>query len=883
MLRPIGLLALVSATISAQVPPGATPPGAAPSAAAQGAPQQRPGPRPFAEVTKGAELKPGFFDTYEKDDKVWIAVPRERLGKDFLMEMKLAQGIGANGLFGGTMLNLFEANLMTLERRGDQIFLLQKPSRFTGGRDEAVVRAVDLTFGSSVIDGARIESVRPDSALLIDVTNWFVSDLSGIGQQVRFAVATPGPGQPPPVPFDRQRSYVESVKSFPRNTNIRARLTFRPTTPVNLPSVADGRFLSLSVHYTLAALPDVPMTPRVGDDRVGNFLTAHKDFSQDDSTFFVRLVNRWRLERGEQVGDKWRPKQPITYYIDRTVPERYRASMKAGVEAWNAAFEAAGWVGAIRALDLPADADPEDIRYATLRWNTSDQPGYGAIGPSTVDPRTGEVLDADILFEASMFANYKNNWRRLASSVTAEDAFDQALGVGAFEVRSDDQSHGQELAGFIDAFESQGAMLRASLIARGDLKPGDPVPEAFVAQSMKWAVMHEVGHTLGLQHNFRSSASTPNAQLQDRAFADQSGLYSSVMEYPAVNVAAPGKPNGYFYTPGVGSYDRWAISYAYTNDPADAQRIARQAAERGHLYGTNAEAAGPGALDPSINTFDLGDDPLAWGKERSELVRNIINDLPKHVLTDNSSPYEVTDAYGALMGEYARALAPAVKYIGGAYINRDHVGDPNARAPFAAIPKAKQREALDLLVDRVFAKNALAVPPAVLQQMGSNRWFHFGSNTTFNGRLDFPYHEQALGFQTAVLAQLVQPFRLAMIRDGETRYGAANMVTIPELFTTLTRAVWGEVWTPGTVSNADAIRRDLQRAYLDQMTALVVKPPPRTPADARAVARRTLKDLGRRLAAASGSGTLNAYMAAHVDESRARIQKALDAGLEAER
>jgi hypothetical protein len=253
------------------------------------------------------------------------------------------------------------------------------------------------------------------------------------------------------------------------------------------------------------------------------------------------------------------------------------------------------------------------------------------------------------------------------------------------------------------------------------------------------------------------------------------------------------------------------------------------------------------------------------------------------VLTDNSSPYEVTAAYTSLVQEYARAVAPAVKYIGGAYINRDHAGDPNARAPFAAIPKAKQREALDFLVDRVFARNALAVPPAVLQQMGSNRWFHFGSTTTFNGRIDFPYHEQTLGFQTAVLGQLVQPFRLAMIRDGELRYGSTNMVTIPELFSTVTRAVWSEVWTAGSTTNTDAVRRDLQRAYLDQMTALVVRPAPRTPADARAVARQTLKDLNRRLTAASQSAGLSTYMSAHIDESRARIQKALDASLEAER
>jgi hypothetical protein len=880
MLRPISLLLFVSGALSAQVPPSAQPPATA-TGAPQGAPAQRPGPRPFAEVTRGAEHRPGFFDTYEKDDKVWIAVPRDRFGQDFLMEMKLAQGIGANGLFGGTMLNLFEANIMTLERRGDQVFLLQKPHRFTGGKDAAVTRAVALTFSPSVVETTRIESFRQDSAALIDVTNWFVSDLSGISQRVRFALAT-APGQPPPVPFDRQRSYVESVKSFPRNTNVRARLTFRPTNPANLASVPDGRFVSIAVHYTLAALPDVPMATRVGDDRVGSILNVHKDFSQDDTTFFVRMVNRWRLERGEQVGDKWRPKQPITYYIDHTVPERYRAAMKAGVEAWNPAFEAAGWVNAIRALDLPADADADDIRYATLRWNTSDEPGYGAIGPSTVDPRTGEILDADMLYEGSMFANYKNNWRRLASPVTAGDAFEQTLGVGAFEVTAE-QNNRQELAGFIQAFEAQGTTLRAALIARGELGPGDPVPDNFVMQAVKWVTMHEVGHTLGLQHNFRSSASTPNAQLHDRGFADQGGLYSSVMEYPAVNVAAIGQPNGYFYTPGVGSYDRWAISYAYTNDAADAVRIARQGAEKGHLYGTNAESGGAGALDPTINTFDLGEDPLAWGRERSALVRSIVNDLPRHVLTDNASPYEVTSAYGALMQEYARAVAPAVKYIGGAYINRDHSGDPNARPPFAAIPKAKQREALDLIVERVFARNALSVPPTVLQQMGSNRWFHFGSTTTFNGRLDFPYHEQTLGFQTAVMAQLVQPLRLSMIRDGETRYGAANMVTIPELFSALTRAVWSEVWTAPTVANADAVRRDLQRAYLDQMTALVVRPAPRTPADARAVARRTLRDLDRRLATASASATLSPYMTAHLEESRARIQKALTAGLEAER
>jgi hypothetical protein len=187
------------------------------------------------------------------------------------------------------------------------------------------------------------------------------------------------------------------------------------------------------------------MAARHGDDRVGNFLTVHKDFAQEDSVAFVRMVNRWRLEPGDRVGDKWRPKQPITYYIDPTVPDEYRQPFKDGVEAWNAAFEAAGWSGAVRALDLPADADAEDIRYATLRWNVSDQPGYGAIGPSTVDPRTGEVLDADILFESNMFLGFRNSWRNLAGPSGAAEAVEQALGVGIYEPKENERL---ELLGF---------------------------------------------------------------------------------------------------------------------------------------------------------------------------------------------------------------------------------------------------------------------------------------------------------------------------------------------------------------------------------------------------------------------------------------------------
>lgn len=872
MRRRLLLLAAFPAVLAAQQPGGQPPAGGTPPARAA-TPY-----KPFADLTKDAVARTGFFDSYQKEDKLYFAIPKDRLGKDFLMEMKIAQGIGTNGLFGGTMLSIFEANVVSIERHGEQLFLVQKPHRFTAKNNPAAAKAVDLTFGNSVLDVAKIESFREDSAIVVDATNWFVSDLSGIGQAVRFAVSTT-PGRPGVAAFDRTRSYLESVKAFPLNVNIRAKLTFRPQEPVGFVSVPDGRYLPLSIHYTLAALPAEPMTPRYGDDRVGNFWTVHKDFSQEDSTTFVRLVNRWRLEPGDRVGDKFRPKNPITYYIDPNVPTAYRAGFKAGVEAWNAAFEAAGFVGAVRALDLPADADAEDIRYATLRWNVSDQPGYGAIGPSTVDPRTGEVLDADILFESTMFGGFRNAWRNMVGPSTAAEALEQALGVGIYEPKE-----GQlELTGFSNAFTEQGGLLKASLVANGVMGIKDPVPAMYVDQAVKWVVMHEVGHTLGLQHNFRSSASTPLAKLQDPAWAAENGIYSSVMEYPSINLAPRGKQTGPYYTPGVGSYDRWAISFGYTPDDARARTLARDVANPRYLYGTNAEAGGPGALDPTINPFDLGDDPLAWGKERTAILVDLLRNLESKVLADNSNYSDLTNAFGGLINEYARAVAPAIKYLGGAYINRDHVGDPNGRLPFENVPRIKQREALDFVVDRVFAPQALTVAPATLQRMGSNRWLHWGTNTTFNGRLDFPYHETMLGFQTATLANLLNPFRLARIRDGETKYGAASMVTIPELMGLLTQAIWTESWGPGA-RPASATRRDLQRAHIDQMTQLLVQPVARTPADARSVARMQLKDLNRRLGTALARGaSLDAYTRAHLEESRARIAKALDAGLEAER
>jgi hypothetical protein len=874
----LGLTGCASAT-AAKAPASAAarpvPAAAAPSAAPVGAPsgaaadttrRGTPGLKPFAEVTRGAEHRAGFLDTYEKGDQLFLAIPGDRLGKDFLLSYQIAQGIGAAGVYGGTMLNIFEGSIVALERRGDRVFLVRRPTRFTAPEGSPAARAVELSFGSSVLESAKIESVRDDGTVLVNVYDWMVSDLSGVGDRLRVALAT-RPGTPPPVAFEKGRSRLESVKAFPENLNIRAKLTYRPSQPVGLPSVPDGRYLPVTVAYVFAELPQAPMEPRLADDRVGYFLTVRKDFSRDDAGFFVRQINRWRLEPGERVGNLVKPKKPITYHLDPNIPEAYRPYVKAGVEAWNAAFEAAGWKDAIRAEMLPEGADAEDLRYATLRWNTSDQPGYGAIGPSIVDPRTGEILDADILFEASMVGGFKREWRTTVTPAAAlEELFAEPTESGEWA----------SLAGEISA---QGSLLRAMLAAAEEIGPSDAVPLEYVGEALKWVTMHEVGHTLGLRHNFRSSADTPLEKLHDRGWAEQNGVFSSVMEYPALNLAGRKKPKGYVYNPGVGSYDRWAVTYGYTPDAAHAPRVAREAARPGHAYGTDEDARGPGALDPTVNVYDLGSDPLAWGKERAELIRGIWPDLPRHVLSDNGRYADLTDAFGSLLVQYGRALSTGVKYIGGQYQYRDRVGDPNGRAPFVPVPAAKQREALAFLAEYGFSERAFQVPPAVLAQLGANRWSHWGETNSYGGRIDYPFAENVLALQRALLRQITSPYVFGRIRDAELKFGSRNTLPVPELMSGLTRAVWSEVY--GAERNIPALRRDLQRAYLDQLTELVATPPARLPGDARAVARMQLTELNRRIGARL-SGGADAYTRAHLAESRARIERALEAGLDVE-
>jgi hypothetical protein len=864
---------------------------AAKTGAPAGAPAAAPGDKPFAEwgkFTKDAEQKKGFLTYWKKRDNLYLEIAPDQMEKPFLYVVSLSKGIGSNFVLGGLPL---DDRMLQFERHGDRVFLVQVNTWLNAPKDTPIGKARDISIPNSIVQTFKIETENDQKAVLIDIGGLLVSDVTDLSEQMKGAFNNVA------MRFDKERSGLGSLKTFPDNTEFEVTLTYTPAdrSRLQLDAVPDNRYIPLGVHYSFTRLPANPAQPRWADNRVGFFLDAAKDFSRDDKeNFWLRNVHRWRLEKKDPSAAVSEPVKPIVYYIDWTVPDKFRPWVKEGVEKWQAAFELAGFKNAIIAKDPPkddADWDPEDVRYSTIRWITSNEPSFGAIGPSRVDPRTGEIFDSDILFEASMFQNYANNYRRFAGPETIAEG---ALPENALKNLPPGAKLDQ-LCMMGSGLEDAGALQHISLLMDGSLEPGSPVPDAFLKTAVEWAVMHEVGHALGLRHNFRSSTSTPYDKLQDTGFTEANGLYSSVMEYPSPNIDYSKRKQGDWYTTTSGTYDRWAIRYGYTPsgatspeaDYAFARKIADESLAAGHEYSTDEDTYPSDAPDPRSNIYDLGSDPLQFAKDRTAYIESLWRSphFEERVVGKSGDLGALRRAMDTMLGSYAVAAGMAVKYVGGSYMSRVDRGQPGEKDPVEPVSPAKQREAVDFLGQRVWATNAMAAPSALLERLPPNRWSHWGMGPggTFAGRQDYAWNDRVLAVQTTMLNAITAPALLARLREQETR--SAEPYRMSEHFDKLTKSIWGEVGgaTPTAIKSLDGpqTRRELQRAFVDRMATYVVEPPTGTPDDARALARLALTRVDARCARALAAATpLGDNTRAHLLETRARIQRALDAGRE---
>ena len=873
--------------------------------------------KPWDKTLKETKKIDGFLPLHRKDDgTLYAEIPKERLGRSFGLTMHISQGAGVFNLHDG--LPLSDTRLMQFRRVNQKVHLVHRNVRFRA--DEGPMRtSLKDNTAHSTIEAFDIVSKNDSTGhLLIKFSDFLVSDYPQIGDRLKFYFGGA------PAAFQRDKSYVDQAMGFPENTEIDVSLTYQGSSAplIGGEAVPDYRAVPVGVRYSLFELPETKMQPRPADDRVGYFTNAVKDVSRDRSADpYERYVQRWRLAPSDTAaykrGELVKPAEPIVYYVDRTVPERYREYVEQGIEAWNEAYRAAGYKNAVMAKTAPDDStwSAEDIRHSTVRWTAAHQMGY-AVGPSQTDPRTGEILNADILISSS----FVSGWQQTYSQLTPESSTNGELGAhlpiqprtpkALRKVLSPDLARRACWAERSKA--QQIGLQRTMLLARGALEPGVPMPEDYLGPAIKDLVMHEVGHTLGLRHNFKASSGIPTEELHDEAYTSKHGVSLSVMDYAPVNLAPNKENQGYYWNPGVGTYDEWAIKYGYmpiteqsdggpltrdaplagmaTAAEAGLNKIAATSSDPMHRYGTDEDNwLGGYAVDPLTNAGELGSDPKAFAQTRMQLVRKVMPKLDDRLVTEGERYYPLRRATTSLIVERYRSLLPVTKTVGGSYVARDHKGTPDARTPLRPVPAQEQREAVQLLIDGAFAPDAFKFDAEWLNKLAPNRHYHWGISPSLP--VDYPVHRHVDMVQTNLLRELLHPARLQRMIDTQVRT-TGSTYRPGALFQDLTGAIWNELENPSQPTPINSFRRTLQRTYADLLIELMMGKTSwititlagadqlEAPEDVRSMARLELSDLSTRIEQALDAPNLDRDTRAHLTETQARIDRALNASLD---
>jgi hypothetical protein len=876
----------------------------------------------FDSVVKGAKEYDGLFKLYQKDEKLYAEIRAGQLDTPFLCPIAIARGMGA----GGETRNFGDQWVLLFRRVDDRIFLVRRNVRFHAKSSAAAAKAVETTYTDSVLMSLRIQSIHPiRHSILINFNDIFMTDFA----QLRRGY------------FDVNRSAWHKIKAFSRNIELQVAATYGGA-GWGGDAIIDGRGTTAIIHYGLCKLPDSGYHPRLADDRVGHFLSVVKDYSNDaHETPFLRYINRWRLERSD--GSTWKeggklvpPKKKIVFCIEKSVPDEYRTYVRDGILEWNKAFAKIGFRDAIEVRQQEnEDFDPEDINYNTFRWITSDN--EYAIGPSRANPLTGEIIDADILFDASMVRYYRQAaslFSKGGATAIAEEVVSpiQAIREGAGLPRPegwDDRAAGQREGGpgRLDAFararfhaiqngrcecgpclKRELNLLALTLALRRDKKgkdKGNPaiLTEELIGQAIKEVAMHEVGHTLGLRHNFKASTMLDNKDLHNTEITRKKGLVASVMDYCPINLAPKGVKQGDYFTSTLGPYDYWAIEYAYKplsggteGERAELKKIASKCGSPGLDYGTDEDMYT--SSDPYINTFDLGRDPMKFAQDRILLAEELLGKLAEKG-SDKGEGYQRTrQAFRILLQEYGNGAHLISRFIGGVTTHRNHRGDPGERDPLVPVSGAKQRAALKFLQEHILTDKPFHFSPKLLRKLAPDRWLHWGNQGAIMSPVEFPLHEHILRIQQVVLGHALSPDVLSRIQNNGVngdKEARDKPLALAEVFRSLTDGIWPEPLNRAKGKRhvqTSIVRRNLQRRHLEDLSSLVLGSEPRgrgfrffsspsAPPDARSLARAHLKEIDGKIKKALDDNVVaDETTRAHLQECRERIAKVLNASLQ---
>ena len=837
----------------------------------------------FSTVTKDFKEIHGLIPMYLKDGDLLAEFNSNLLNRDFIVMISIARGIGQGPLLGGMS---WGANgddaIWQFRKVDDQIQIVRRNVRFTATKGSPEERAVEYAYTDSIMFSLPVMTVSPSGGYVVNLNQVFMTDLPEVSRVLQgFS-------------FAANRSTWAETSGHPDNVELEVAATYSSGGTAEIDTVPDSRAVGINIHYSLSLLPQNGYKPRLADDRVGYFITAMKDYSHKvDEDRFVRYITRWDLQKADPSAEQSPPKKPIVFWLEKTIPYKYRQPIREGILEWNKAFEKAGYLNAIEVRQQPenSDFDPEDVNFNTFRWITSS--AKFAMGPSRVNPLNGQILNASVIFDADFLSFWKTEYETLTPQGIA------ALTGGALDLKSfeEERARGRNLNLFdtcalCDGEARELAFGSAVLTARAGGKLSAAEEDKLVAQGLKMVTMHEIGHTLGLRHNFKGSAMLSLEDLNNPEKVREVGMGSSVMDYYPVNIVPQGMKQGLYYTPTIGPYDVWAIQYGYTpvsgGEPEaevpELNKIANRSGEPALAYSTDEDTRGIDS-DPLSNRFDLGNDTVAYAKQRVKVVNDMWPKMVDQVTKEGDGYQRARQAFSVLLSTEGEAMFFAARYVGGVYVNRSHKGDANAPEPYVIVDAKKQREALELLEQNLLNDKPFQFPPSLYNHLAASHWEHWG--TEIPTRDDYPIHQVIAMWQDRILSQLLSSLTLQRLYDSELKVPAdQDAFTTAELLHRLTTAVFAEVDklpAAGEFTNRkpaiSSLRRNLQRIYLKRVSQMALGDSD-APQDCQTVAYAELKALAERInKLLAGNAKLDDYTRDHLQETSARIAKVLDARL----
>ncbi|HXG47150.1 MAG TPA: zinc-dependent metalloprotease [Methylomirabilota bacterium] len=723
--------------------------GAPAAARSDGAEEKKPDSiKPYEKViTKEAKSDPGLFTVHRIDEKVFFEIPTNEFGRELLWVSQVARTQAGFGYGGGTQLG---SRVVRWELRHKDVLLRDVKFTIRANGTDSIRHAVEATSLEPVIRKFPVAAWGTNQAAVIDVTDLFLADLSEFSAKTHLGASG----------ADRSRSFLESIKAFPDNIETRVLMTYNlsgGSGPTNLPAAPRRRDSSQSgvtvlLHHSMVRLPETPMRPRRHDARVGFFSVGFEDYgTPEHQVKNISYITRWRLEKKDPDAEVSEPKKPIVFYVGRGVPDKWRPWIKKGVEAWQPAFEAAGFKNAILAKDAPSeqedpDWDAEDARYSTIQWLPSTI--ENAMGPHVNDPRTGEILEADILMYHNIL-KLQRDWYFVQASPCDPRA--------------------QKL----------------------------PLPDDLMGELLAYVVAHEVGHTLGFPHNMKASSAYTVEQLRDPEFTRKNGTEASIMDYGRFNyVAQPG--DGAHLIPVVGPYDFFAVEWGYREfknattyeqEKAELEKIvARQITNPMLRFGDPNPA-----VDPTQQTEDLGSDPVRATELGLKNIDRVAGYLVSATCKEGEDYDLLRNMYTQLLNQRDRELGHVVNVVGGVVQHNLWYGTTNQ--VFHAVPGARQREAVAFLLQHAFQTPVNLVRPDILQRLEPG------------GAPD-----RILSSQRRHLSALLDDSRCKRMTEHAAREGDGGY-TPAALLDDLDRGLWSELNNDPVA--IDLYRRNLQRAYVE--------------------------------------------------------------------